>query len=196
MNKLLMIILVLCLPLTAVATAPVCEFPKEMVKQTPPPNAATVAAYQWDTGYDKEASGEYMQTLRILYKNGDHAVIQHIYCSVYRFKISYFRNRQADNLDAKAISTLMAGLYTQYFSAPQKIKYARPLAQIIAATFKEQNFDREKDFGFGLPLEEASYPDTNLELDFLIQYKPLDSATSYVYSSVTSFSLGLGGGGD
>ena len=190
-----MIILALCLPLPCIAAAQECEFPKGTVKQTPPPNAATVAAYQWDTGYDKEVDGEYMQTLRILYKNGDHAVIQHKYCTLYRFEINYFRNRQADNLDAKAISTLVAGLYTQYFSAPQKVKFSRPLAQIIAATFKEQNFDREKDFGYGLPLEEAIYPDSDLSLTYLINYKSLDDMTSGIYSSVTSFALGLGGGG-
>ena len=197
MNKLLMAILFLVIPLSAIAGKTDCIFPINTVKQVAPPNPATVAAYQWGSpGYDKDASSEYMQTLRILYKNGDHAVIQHKYCTVYRIEINYFRNRQADDLDAKAISILIAGLYAQYYAAPEKVIFTKPLAEIIATTFKQQGFDREKDFTYGLPNDAANYPHPQLSVDYLISYKPLDEyRTSGIYSSVTTLSMGLSAGG-
>ncbi len=185
-------ILVLSVPLTAVAGKTECRFFAEMVNQRPPSNVATVAAYHWDSGYDKKISSEHTQTLRILYKNGDHAVIKHQYCMVYRLEINYFRNRQADDLDAKAIATLVASLYSQYYSAPEKVTFSTPLTEIIATTLITQNFDRKKDFESGLPDGVAEYPQQ--DLNYSISYKPLDKyKTSGIYSSVIRFYMGIGG---
>ncbi len=190
-----MVILVLLAPLSAIADKTECIFPNT-VKQIPPPNPTTVVAYQWDSGRDKKGGSGYIQTLRILYKNGDHAVIQHTnYCLVYSLKINYFRNRQADDLDAKAIATLIAGLYSQYYAAPEKVTFTKPLAEIIATTFKQQKFDSKKDFTYGLPEEDADYP--ALSSNYSISYKPQDEYDAGgVYSSVTRFDMGIGAGAD
>ena len=193
MNKLFIAILVLWVPLLAVADEAECTFPVGMVKQLPPPNAAAVAAYQWSTGHDKEFRLEHIPTLRILYKNGDHAVIQYRYCTWLNFEIDYFRNRQADDLDAKAIAILIASLHSQYHVAPEKVTFTKPLAEIIATTFREQKFDKEKVFDYGLPYDAANYPHPELSVDYSIAYTPLnESSTSGIYSSVTRFNMGVG----
>ena len=197
MNKLLIAILVLGLPLAALADETECTFPVGMVKQVPPPNAAAVAAYQWSTGHDKSMSWEHIPTLRILYKNGDIAVIRHRHCVFYKFEINYFRNSLADDLDAKAIATLMAGLYAQYFSAPQKVTFKKPLVDIIASTFKEQKFDKEKNFENDLPEMDASYPEQQVSYSIVYQFHGSDFGRilSDIFSSTTRFEMILGGGG-
>ena len=197
MNKLLIAILVLGLPLAALADETECTFPVDMVKQLPPPNAAAVAAYQWDTGHDKEYRNDQIQTLRILYKNGDIAVIQHTYCFAYGLEINYFRNRLADDLDAKAIATLMAGLYAQYFSAPQKVTFAKPLVESIASTFKEQKFDKKKSFEAELPEGNASYPKHKVGYSIVYKYHRDDYSErlSGIFSSTTRFETSVGGDG-
>ena len=194
MNKLLVAILFLVIPLSAIAGKAECVFPVNAVKQSPPPNPSTVAAYQWDAGQDKKkGSNQYIQTLRILYKNGDHAVIQYRYCTWLNFEIDYFRNRQADDLDAKAIAILIASLHSQYHVAPEKVTFTKPLAEIIATTFREQKFDKEKVFDYGLPYDAANYPHPELSVDYSIAYTPLnESSTSGIYSSVTRFNMGVG----
>ena len=199
MNKLFIAILVLWVPLLAVADETECTFPVGMVKQLPPPNAAAVAAYQWDTGHDKEFRLEHIPTLRILYKNGDIAVIRHRHCIFYKLEINYFRNSLADDLDAKAIATTMAGLYAQYFSAPQKVTFKKPLVESIASTFKEQNFDRKKHFVAELPEADASSPYPDLLLSYSIVYKfhkaDRSESISGIFSSTTRLEMILWGGG-
>lgn len=191
MNKLFVVILVLLTPLSAVAGETDCTFPVDMVKQAPPLNPATVASYQWDIGHDKKIRNDHIQTLRILYKNGDVAVIRHTHCSEYVFEINYFRNSLADILDEKAIATLVAGLYSQYFSAPQKVTFSKSLAETIATTFKQQKFNREKNFDYGLPSDDADYP--NKSLEYAIRYKPMsEDNISDIFSSVTQFYMGIG----
>ena len=191
MNKLLMAMLVLWIPLSAIAGKTECDFPAGMVKQVPPPNAATIAAYQWDAGPDKKGSGEHIQTLRILYKNGDHAVILHSYCTVYYLEINYFRNRQNDDMDAKTIVKLVADMYSQYYAAPEKVTFSKPLSEIITTTFTQQKFDRKKDFDYGLPDDDVSYP--NKLIEYSIVYKLLDEySASGIYSSVIRFDMAIG----
>ena len=191
MNKLLMAILFLVIPLSAIAGKTACDFPAGMVKQVPPPNAATIAAYQWDAGPDKKGSSDHIQTLRILYKNGDHAVILHSYCTVYYLEINYFRNRQNDDMDAKAIVKLVAGLYSQYYAAPEKVTFSKPLAENITTLFTQQNFDRKKDFYHGLPEDDVRYP--NKRVVYSIAYKLLDEfSASGIYSSVIRFDIAIG----
>ena len=190
MNKLFVAILILLTPLAAIAGKTECVFPVGMVKQIPPPNSTTVASYQWDSGYNKSSS-DHIQTLRILYKNGDVAVIRHTHCSEYVFEINYFRNSLADVLDEKAIATLVAGLYSQYFSAPQKVTFSKSLAETIATTFKQQKFNQEKNFDYGLPRDDADYP--NKSLEYAIRYKPMsEDNISDIFSSVTKFYMGIG----
>ena len=183
--------LVLWIPLSAIAGKTECDFPAGMVKQVPPPNAATIAAYHWDAGPDKKGSSDHIQTLRILYKNGDHAVILHSYCTVYYLEINYFRNRQNDDMDAKAIVKLVAGLYSQYYAAPEKVTFSKPLAENITTLFTQQNFDRKKDFYHGLPEDDVRYP--NKLVEYSIGYKLLDEFRfSGIYSSVIRFDMAIG----
>jgi len=198
MNKLLIAILFLVVPLSAVADEK-CDFPADMVKQLPPPNLTTVAAYQWDTGHDKENRKDQLQTLRILYKNGDIAVIRHRHCFFYSLEINYFRNSLADDLDAKALATLMADLYAQYFSAPQKVTFKKPMVESIASTFKEQKFDKKKSFAAELPEGNASYPDPEQQVSYSIVYKyhrdDYSESLSGIFSSTTRFEMSIATGG-
>jgi hypothetical protein len=158
-----------------------------MIKQTPPQNAANVATHYWESGIDKR-SDEHLKTLHIIYKNGDHAVIQHKFCSMYNFEVVYLRNSQADYLDAASIAKIVNDLYTQY--AAKKAKFSRPLVDIISTSLKKAGFDIDKDSAVGLPENDASYP--NARVEYSLDYKSLDEFSS-IYSSVTKFYMGIGG---
>jgi hypothetical protein len=160
-----------------------------MVKQAPLRDATDVGAYLWTSGSEK-ASGERFDTLHIVYKNGDHATIEHKYCTVYNFEINYFRNRQSNDLDATAIAKTVTHLFSQYHSAPMKVKFAKPLEEILAGTLKQQAFNKDKDFSRGLPHDTVAYPNSSVELT--LNYRSLGEFSS-TYSSVTTFHLGIGG---
>ncbi len=205
MNKLLMAFLVLLVPLTAAAGKSDCAFPAGMVKQNPPPDASHVAKFQWDAGQDKKGSSDHIQTLRILYKNGDHAVIQHKYCNGYRFEINYVRQTRSKDLDAGAIAEIIARLHSQYYSAPQKVTFSMPLGgiitralnprnfdkleDIITTSLEPRNFDRHRNVHVNLPEGDAHYP--NERVRYAVDYKVIEFHS--VFSSVTTFYMSIGG---
>ena len=202
MYKLLMAFLVLMIPLTAVAEKSNCMFPVGMVKQNPPADMASVAKFQWDIGQDKKG-GDTIQTLRILYKNGNHVVIQHQYCNGYRFEINYVRQTRSENLDVAAIAKIVASLYSQYYSAPQPVTFSKPLEAIITASLNPRNFDKLDDIittsleprNFdihsnvhnSLPENDAHYPDAKVK--YGVDYTVLDFHR--VFSSVITFYLSI-----
>lgn len=188
MKKFIVAILFLSFPLAGIADISDCKFPADMVKRQAPRGETDVATHDWSAGINKD-SDEPIKTLRVFYKNGDIAVIQHYYCIVYNFKISYLRNSQATALDAVAIADTIAGLYSQYYSAPKKVKFKKPLKEIILATLKQHKFDVDKDFDFGLPDHDMDYP--NEFLSASLKYKTLDPFGS-AYSSAVIFYLGIG----
>lgn len=187
MKKLLIIFLLSMSSLACSADNSKCSYSEDMIKQTAPQNAANIAAYYWQSGLDKR-SDEHLKTLHIIYKNGDHAVIQHKFCSMYNFEVIYLRNSQADYLDAGSIAKIASGLYTQY--AAKKAKFSRPLDEIILTSLKKAGFDVDKNSAVGLPENDASYP--NARVEYSLDYKSLDEFSS-IYSSVTKFYVGIGG---
>lgn len=186
MNKLLLILTAL-VSLNSFAAEPQCANPADTVKQLPPQNTVTVRHHFWESGRDKR-SDEYLKTLHLFFKNGDYAVIQHKYCTVYNFEVAYFRNGQAEDLDAAGIVKIVTKLYENY--AGRKAKFKRPLADIILASLKERGFDGDKDISAGLPEGVAEYP--NERVEYSIRYNSLYRSTS-IYSSVSTFYVGIGG---
>ncbi len=187
MNKLFIAILVLGLPLAALADETECTFPVDMVKQVPPPNAAAVAAYQWNTR-PFTASGSYQRELHIFYKNGDYAVIQHEYCKTYSFDVIYFRSKQLADLDAASIAKIVAGHFTPYNAVP--VTFAKPLQQALFTALKPRHFKTEKDFSDELAGEvHVIVPEIYNE--FSLYYQTLGQSNS-IYSSVIAFDMILG----
>ncbi len=177
-------ILVLSVPLTAVAGKTECRFFAEMVNQRPPSNVATVAAYHWNSRPHIEGN-DYNRELHILYKNGDYAVIQHSYCKTYSFHVIYFRSNQLADLDAASIAKIVAGHFTQYEAAP--VTFAKPLEEAIFTVLKPRDFKTDKDFSDGLAgVVYLIAPEINNQ--FSLYYKSLDQSSS-IYSSVIAFDM-------
>ena len=192
MNKSLLIPLVLLTSsicfgsLNGIAAEP-CANPPDTVKQSPPQNAAAIKHHFWDIGRDK-GSNEQLKTLHLFFKNGDYAVIQHKYCTVYNFSIAYFRSGQGEDFNKADIAKIVNSLYESY--AAKKVTFKRPLPEIISTLLKEQGFDDEKDIDVGLPMGSAGYP--NEHVGSSLGYKSLYRTTS-VYSSMATFYVGIGG---
>jgi hypothetical protein len=187
LNQLLNIVILILVPLGFAQGQSSCVFPGSFVKQTLPVHLSEISAYNWEVGKDKR-SDEFLKTLRILYKNGDHAVIQHKYCSMYNIEVVYLRNSQSSYLDEKSIAKTVAGLFEQY--SVLKVKFSRPLADIVSSSLKSGGFDVDKDISIGLPENQAEYQNNRVE--YSIDYKTLDEFSS-VYSSVIKFYVGVGG---
>lgn len=189
MNKILLLSILMILPLGCYAEPSKCALSEDTVKQTASQNADNVAVTFWESGRDKR-SGEQLKTLHIVYKNGDHAVIQHKYCSMYNFEVTYFRSRQNDDFDEIAVGKITASLYEQY--SAKKPKFTQALGEIISSSLKNGGFDKKNDVRIGLPEESASYEDARVE--YSIRYKSLYRSSS-IYSSVTTLYIGIGGEG-
>ena len=164
-----------------------CNNPADTVKQLPPKNATTIAHHFWESGRDKD-SNEHLKTLYLFFKNGDYAVIQHKYCSMYNFDIAFFRSGQADKLNVADVAKIVTGLYESY--AAKKVTFKRPLADIISTSLKERGFDRDKTISVGLPDDEIQH--VNQRVDYSVGYTSLYMSTD-IYSSVSTFYLGIGG---
>jgi hypothetical protein len=180
-------ILFLLTPLISCAAGSDCSFPENIVKQLPPQNSADIAMYYWESGRDKR-SKEYLKTLHLVYKNGDHAVIQHKYCSMYNFEVVYQRSNQANDLDAATIARISTAIYTEY--AAKKAVLARPLGEIIAMSFKQEDFNPGKSFSVEFPGGDISYP--NEPISLTLEYRYLDMFNS-IYSSMFTLYMAIGG---
>jgi hypothetical protein len=187
MYKLLLLITAFSIPLACFAESDKCAYPENSVREVPPGKSDAVVSYVWNTGKDKR-SDETLKTLRILFKNGDHAVIQHKYCNMYNIEVVYLRNSQASYLDEKSIAKIVAGLFEQH--SVLKVKFSKPLVKIVSSALKNGGFDVDKDMSIGLPESEAEYENSRVE--YSIDYKTLDEFSS-VYSGVIKFYVGVGG---
>ena len=187
MTKLLLVLLASLASLPCIAAEPKCAYPNQTVKQLAVQNTTDIVHYIWDTGRDKR-SNEHLKTLRLLFKNGDYAVIQHKYCSMYNFEVAYFRNGQLDNLDEASIGKIVGSLYDAY--AAKKATFKRPLADIVASSLRERGFGNDKDVRIGLPEGGAEYP--NEVVEYSIRYRSLYRNTN-TYSGVATFYIGIGG---
>ena len=109
---------------------------------------------------------------------------------MYNIEVVYLRNSQASYLDEKSIAKIVAGLFEQH--SVLKVKFSKPLADIISSALKSGGFDVDKDISIGLPENEVEYQNSRVE--YSIDYKTLDEF-SRVYSSVIKFYVGVGGEG-
>ena len=169
------------------ATEPPCASPPDTVKQSPPQNAAAVKHHFWEVGQDS-GSNEHLKTLHLFFRNGDYAVIQHRYCSMYNFEIAYFRSGLVDDIDAAGVVKIVSDLYEGY--AAKKVTFKRPLAEIVSASLKDRGFDGEKKVSTGLPEGNAKYP--NARVQYSVSYTSIDRESS-IYSSMVTFTMGIGG---
>ncbi|VAW60916.1 hypothetical protein MNBD_GAMMA11-427, partial [hydrothermal vent metagenome] len=89
-----------------------CEYKKGFVahKQITDKN---VSSYHWDERISSE-SNEQITTLYLTYKNGDTAIIEHKYCIMYNFEVSYLVADPDFSNSQKNIGKLMAQLFKQY----------------------------------------------------------------------------------
>ena len=187
MNRLSFAVLALFISLNCAAAESQCANPADTVKQAPPKDATGITYHFWKASRDKD-SNEHLKTLYLFFKNGDYAVIQHKYCSMYNFDIAFFRSGQADKLNVADVAKIVTGLYESY--AAKKVTFKRPLADIISASLKERGFDRDKTISIGLPDDEIQH--VNQRVDYSVGYTSLYMSTD-IYSSVSTFYLGIGG---
>ena len=186
MNKMLITVLILVATSACAESGSDCTYGDDFIKQEVAKDEASVAFYRWETGHDRR-SNERLKTLHIVYKNGDYAVVQHKYCSMYNFEVAYFRSKQADYLDSDSAGKLVADLYSRH--AGKQVTLTSPLAGIVSAALKEEGFDGEKDISVGLPEGEVDYDES---VEYSIGYQSLDDISD-IYTGAVTFYLGVGG---
>lgn len=190
MNKLPLIALASLISLVSfngVAAEPKCANPADTVKERPPHNTTALLRHFWETGRDSR-SGEHLKNLYLFFKNGDYAVIQHKYCSMYNFEVAYFRSGQAEDIDAAGVVKVVTELYENY--AAKKATFKRPLADVVSASLKERGFDGDKNVSIGLPEGSAKYP--NARVQYSLNYTSIYRESS-IYSGMITFTMGIGG---
>ncbi len=165
----LTLLLIITSPLLAKSAENHCEYKKGFVahKQITDKN---VSNYHWDERISSE-SNEQITTLYLTYKNGDTAIIEHKYCIMYNFEVSYLVADPDFSDSQKNIGKLMAQIFKQY--AVKKIIFTPPLENILK--------NKTYDFDF------SGY--NNVEL--FIEQQPLTKGSTF--SHMITFYIGIGG---
>ncbi len=163
-----------------------CEYPKDFVETDAPSAKNDIAHYHWIETRDAD-SEEFIKALHLLYKNGDYAVVEHKYCSLYNFSLAYYRSAQAPALDAARIGALTAEHFQRY--AKIKADFSSPLSNIITTGLGQAGFPQAKSIDHALPTQEV-----NLDqgIEYLISYQDLGDATA-IHSAMFGYYWGVGG---
>lgn len=163
-----------------------CTYPADFVALSAPSGQSDIAHYQWIEGRDVH-SDEFVKALHLLYKNGDYAVIEHKYCSMYNFSLAYYRSAQAPALDAAGIGALTAEHFQHY--ARVKARFSKPLSDLIGAGLAQAGFPGATAIEHALPTQAV---DLDQSVDYMITFQDLSDATS-IHSAMFGYYWGVGG---
>lgn len=124
---------------------------------------------------------EYVDTLYLNYKNGDVAIIEHKYCSLYNFTVSYISD---DAQPVKNISDLFSIVRDQLTNAAIIDASTAKAVNDLEETLKQINPNFSESFGRGTDEPSEKYQWTSYGVDFtpLSPFSGLDSVVSFTMS--------------
>jgi hypothetical protein len=166
---LLTLLLIFSSTLFATNSQNACEYKKGLVTHTKIADK-NINSYYWNERLSSE-SNEQITTLHIIYKNGDIATIEHKYCTMYNFEVSYLVADPDFSNSQENISKLMAQYFNHY--AIKKVKFTPSLETILK--------NKMDDFSYS--------GNDNVEL-FIEQQSLKESST---YTHLITFYIGIGG---
>ncbi|MBL4608033.1 MAG: hypothetical protein JKY01_09430 [Pseudomonadales bacterium] len=165
--------------------APSCRYQKDYVDHQKTPESSDILTAKWISDVAPD-SNEFRKTLFILYKNGDTATIEHKYCSIYNFEISYMAKDEQE----KTLEHFSAVIQQLTQSAYFDLEF-NPSVKLIIQQTLSKTFNKSKPQSIGLPYSKAE-SSTNESVEYSVSYTPLgDIGSSYSY--IVNFYVGVGG---
>ena len=186
LNKATLHLMLLLLPISACSAQPVqtaqakdCSYPHAVITLIAPIDNASVL-----TGVkgSDPSSLEHTITHTIEYKNGDTAVLEQKYCSMYNFGVTY-RIKQLTKLSFTAALSNIGQLIPK---VKQDYRLIAPLNMIVNREMNEHQLSIESAFTRGLPQMTAR---SDNSIEHFIRFQP---ATNDNQATLT-FYFGLGG---
>ncbi|MDH5179830.1 MAG: hypothetical protein OEZ39_18430 [Gammaproteobacteria bacterium] len=180
-NTILLLIFFGFVTLTGQACADnACKYGKEFVKERDI-KAKDISHQYWRYNLDPD-SGEHFKTLHLFYTNGDQAVIEHKYCSMYNFELVYFLGKSS-NPSLDQIGSIVGDHVNKYSSMLNQS--AEKISNRVKSTLSAHKFSSNSAFSRGF---DGNLPGTELSISFM----PFDNIGS-MYSGIIGFYLGVGG---
>ncbi|WP_431687170.1 hypothetical protein [Hahella sp. NBU794] len=160
-----------------------CGYKATFVKEAAVTDSS-VALSHWSTERDRK-SDEYIKKLYLVYKNGDIAVIEHKYCDMYNFEVSYSFSGQNPAPTSQSIGQIIEK-HAQY--AQLTPTYSPSLSSIVTSELEKNAFDGQKPLSLGLPQEPLTFDDF---VEYSVSFLP--NKESNILQSSLSFYMGIGG---
>jgi len=180
--KKLFIFLLLILPAACGAEDINCKYNDSFIEETTP-TGSNIHSFEWEKQRDLD-SDEYVNKLKIVYKNHNTAEIIHKYCDMYNFEYIYFVNKNPNTLSEIDIVKYIAEGFKQSELKPEfRIK----LDKIILQALNRHGYDAKTPFSIGLPIDQIIYNDT---VEYGIEYMPDKSGPT---ASTLIFYMSIGG---
>lgn len=163
-----------------------CDYPESLVSTKDRYMAEGVLDSHWVSSIDP-VSHEYKKTLYIIYKDGNLAVVEHKYCTMYNVEISLLSR---DNASQQTRLKNMTATIDRLFSSTVKIDgtFTKPLKDIIATAIVER-FDVDKYLSLGLPSDQVDIDDG---VEYSITYSPYENIGTN-FSHIVNFYFAVGG---
>lgn len=184
LNKAKLYLILLLLPINACIAQPIqtdqtndCSYPHAVITVIAPINNASVVS---DGKGADPSSLEHTVTHTIEYKNGDIAVLEQKYCSMYNFEVTY----RIKQLTEKSFSAALSNIDQLIPKVKQDYRLVAPLDMIVNREMNEHQLSIESAFTRGLP-QMAARSDNSVE--HFIRFQP---ATGDSEATLT-FTLGL-----
>ena len=165
--------------------APSCRYQKDYVDHQKTPESSDILTAKWISDVAPD-SNEFRKTLFILYKNGDIATIEHKYCSMYNFKISYLEKDKQE----KTLEHFSAVIDQLTQSAHFDVAF-NPSVKLIIQQALSKTFNKHKSQSVGLPDSKAK-SSKNENVEYMVSYTPL-IYTGLGYSYIVDFWVAVGG---
>jgi len=166
---LLTLLLIFSSTLFATNSQSTCEYKKGFVTHKEIIDK-DISSYSWNERLSSE-SNEQITTLHIIYKNGDIATIEHKYCTMYNFEVSYLVADPDFSNSQENISKLMAQYFNQY--AIKKVEFTPSLETVLKNKIDDFNYSG------------------NDNVELFIEQQPLKESSTYKY--LITFYIGIGG---
>lgn len=161
-----------------------CKISKDFIKNNDT-NDSSIHSQIWKNSIDPD-SDEYLATQHIIYKNGDMAVIEHKYCSMYNYELAYFVADDNFKTTPKNIGNLIGKVYRQSIAIRPDFK--KPVSVAIKENLEKLDFSSEKPFSKGLDIADRG----NKNIEQSINVIKLENHST-LYKYMFGYYIGIDG---
>jgi len=176
------IFLLFILPVACGAENINCKYNNYFIEEAIPTDS-NIHSFEWEKLRDSD-SGEYVNILKIVFKNHNAAEIKHKYCDMYNFEYTYSVNKNSNTLSKVDIVKYITEGFKQ---SELKPKFRINLDKIILQTLNQHGYDAKTPFSIGLPADQIIYNET---VEYGIEYMPDKSDPT---ASTLIFYMSIGG---